>query len=165
MQVLFIRHAAAEDKAGYRGRDHARPLSADGRKQAKVAFNGLARIFGKLDLIVSSEAVRARETAEILSQAFARVPVTESSLLNPGANHPAFVKVLRKLCGDRETVALVGHDPDFSRILAAVVADGHLRIEVKKASCVAADVNSLGKGELKLVLPPGAVAALASQED
>lgn len=162
MQVLFVRHAAAEDKAGYRGRDLSRPLSTEGRRQAKAAFDGLARIFGKLDLIISSEAVRARQTAEILSKAFSNVRVAESDLLNPGANHAAFLDVLHRTCRGCENVALVGHDPDFSRIIAAVVADGHLRIDVKKASCIAADVNSLGKGELKVVLPPSAVAALRS---
>ena len=160
MRVLFIRHAAAADKSGFGGSDMDRPLTDDGRDEARRMFKALARVYPRLDAVVSSQAVRARETADILSACFGKVGVAETALLNPGCSWKEFRKVLGEVDRKHECIAVVGHEPDFSSILGAVVAGGQLRIDVKKASCIEADINSIGKGELKLVLTPKIIAKL-----
>jgi len=67
---------------------------------------------------------------------------------------------LSSLPGHPEVVVVVGHEPDFSKILAEVVAGGTLRVEVKKASCIEVDMNTLGKGQLQALLPPRALQKL-----
>lgn len=155
MRILFVRHATAEDKAPGRLDDLARKLTPEGRAKARKAFKGLARLYPAPDLIVCSHAVRARQTADVLADAFdAGVEIREVAALNPGCGYLEFRKLMREIGFKFETLAVVGHEPDFSRIIAGAVADGNLRIDVKKASCVEVDMNTLCKGELKAVIPP-----------
>lgn len=162
MKVLLVRHAAAMDKGEFSGPDLLRPLTDDGRTKAKAAFKALAGVYPAPQLIISSKAVRARETADILRECLGGPAVVETDLLNPGADCKRFRKALADLAPKHEYVAVVGHEPDFSSIIGHACADGMLRIDVKKASCVEVDLNrSLGKGELKAVYPPGALITLA----
>lgn len=155
MRILFVRHATAEDKAPARLDDLARKLTSEGRAKARKAFKGLARMYPPPDLVVCSRAARARQTADLLAAAFdADIEVRELDALNPGCGYPEFRKLMRDIGFKLETLAVVGHEPDFSRIIAGIVADGNLRIDVKKASCVEVDMNTLCKGELKAVIPP-----------
>ncbi len=154
MKVLFVRHAIAADKTGAYGSDLARPLTAEGRARARETFRRLAEVTDRPSLILSSQAVRARETADLLALAFGAVPVRESKLLNPGADHRGLVELLAPLHGEHESVAVVGHEPDFSSILARVMGDGAARIEMKKAAVAEVDLNRLGKGELLFLAPP-----------
>jgi phosphohistidine phosphatase len=161
MRVLFIRHATAADKAEFGGSDLDRPLTDEGREEARRMFKLLAGLYPEPNLVVSSEAVRARETAEICCSCFGKPKRIESSLLNPGSGFKEFRKLMAEVIGRPELVVVVGHEPDFSNILGQVTADGGLRIDVKKASCIEVDINSICKGELKLVLTPKAAAKLA----
>ena len=154
MKVLFVRHAIAADKAGSYGSDMARPLTDEGRARARAAFQRLAEFADRPELIISSQAVRAHETAEILSLAFNNVPIRESEFLNPGSDHRRFVELLAPLHGRHEAIAVVGHEPDFSSILARVIGDGVARIEMKKAASAEVEVNRIGKGELHFLVPP-----------
>jgi phosphohistidine phosphatase SixA len=104
--------------------------------------------------------MRARETAEIFCSCVGLTKRTESELLNPGSKFKDFRKLMTSLSDQPELVAVIGHEPDFSHILGQIIADGGLRVDVKKASCIEVDINRVCKGELKLVLSPKAVAKL-----
>jgi len=160
MRVLFIRHAAAADQAAFGGSDLDRPLSDEGRKEARKMFKALAGLYPQPNQIVSSKAMRARETAEIACSCFGRAQRIESELLNPGSSFKDFRKLIAGLPGQPELVVVIGHEPDFSHILGQIIADGELRIDVKKASCIEVDINRICKGELKLMLSPKAAAKL-----
>ena len=65
MKILFVRHAIAADPPDFRdASDLARPLTAEGRRKARRVFQALARFYDPPDLIVSSDATRARQTAD-----------------------------------------------------------------------------------------------------
>ena len=160
MRVLFVRHAAAADKAVFGGSDLDRPLTDEGRKDARRMFKALAGIYPEPNLVISSNAVRARETAEIFSSCFGKTKRTESELLNPGSGFEDFLKLITGLSDRPELVVVIGHEPDLSHILGQIIADGKLRIDIKKASCIEVDINSMCKGELKLALSPRAVTKL-----
>jgi phosphohistidine phosphatase len=160
MRILFIRHAAAADKAAFGGSDLDRPLTDEGRKEARKMFKALADLYPQPNLIVSSEAMRARETAEIFCSCFGKTKRTESELLNPGSGFEDFLKLITGLSDRPELVVVIGHEPDLSHILGQIIADGKLRIDIKKASCIEVDINSMCKGELKLALSPRAVTKL-----
>jgi phosphohistidine phosphatase len=160
MRVLFVRHAAAVDRMASGGSDLDRPLTDEGREDARRMFKALAGLYPEPNLVISSNATRARETAEILCSCFGKLKPTESSMLNPGSGFKEFRRLVSEFSGRPDFVVVVGHEPDFSHILGEIVADGSLRIDVKKASCIEVDINSLCKGELKLVLTPKAAAKL-----
>jgi len=160
MKVIFVRHAAAVDKTAFKRADMLRPLTDQGMKVARQAAVVLEKVFPEISLVISSEAVRARQTANILAKAFKGIKVRESGLLNPGSGLDEIRELLAGVCEKHETVAVVGHEPDFSHILAHSTGEGKLNIAVEKAACIAVDMNCRGKGQLILLLPPWAVAAL-----
>lgn len=161
MRVLFIRHAAAADKAAFSRSDLDRPLTDEGREDACRMFKVLSALYPEPNLVISSNAMRARETANIFCTCFGKLKPSESSLLNPGSSFTDFRRLISELSGNPKLVVLVGHEPDVSNILGQVIADNRLRIDVKKASCIEVDINNICKGELKLMLTPKAVAKLA----
>jgi phosphohistidine phosphatase len=116
MKVLLIRHAPAV-RAGRDGiRDHDRPLTPRGRRRFRQAARGLARIAGRPDILLTSPLTRARETAEIAAAAFKRVtPRIEPALGQDDVD--VLVTALKKYRPDA-TVALVGHEPTLSALLA-----------------------------------------------
>ena len=152
MKVLLIRHAAAVEPGA--GGDLERKLSAAGLQTAREVFRALARFYAAPDLIVSSEAVRAVQTADELAEVFPRVRREISPLLNPGCDAARFRKLIRHVGASVERLAVVGHEPDLSHIVASVAAEGGLQIEVQKAACIELDLNPLGRGVLTMLLPP-----------
>ena len=160
MRVLFIRHAAAADKPAASGLDLDRPLTDEGRKDAREAFRALTALYPEPNQAISSNALRARETAEIFCSCFTDLKPIESSLLNPGSGFKEFRQLISELRGRPELIALFGHEPDISRTVGHIIGESGLRIDVKKASCIEVDINSICKGELKLMLTPKAIAKL-----
>lgn len=154
MLILFIRHAEAVEAEDFTGDDLNRPLTSAGRKSARAAFKRLAAKVEAPDLIVTSEAVRARETANILAKVFGHTAVATTALLNPGARPKALKKMLSDLPKSVRTLMLVGHEPDFSRMVSALVARGELAIKLKKAGCIAVELETAGRGSLLFALPP-----------
>lgn len=68
MNLYLIRHAIAVDEGDPEyAQDSLRPLTEKGRKKMRQIARGLRALGAEFDLIVSSPYVRARETAEILS--------------------------------------------------------------------------------------------------
>lgn len=158
MKILFVRHAIAADPPDFRdASDLARPLTTEGRRKARRVFKALARFYDPPDVIVSSDATRARQTADLLAEEYPAAARAHTPEFNPGAEYPALVRWLRTLEHHCERVAVVGHEPDISRMVAGAVAHGPLNIEVKKAACIEVDANRLGRGVLTLLFPPWAV--------
>ncbi len=157
MKLLFVRHASAADPLDFWGDDLLRPLTEEGVRKARRLFKLLARFYAAPELIVSSDAVRAVQTADLLAEVFPKAARAHTAQLNPGADHATLVRWLRELDRELERVALVGHEPDISRMVGGAVARGPLNIEVKKAACIEVDCNRIGRGELTLLLPPWAV--------
>lgn len=84
-RLLLVRHGQSEWNAAGRWQGQADPALTDlGRQQAREA----SRSIGKVDAIVSSPLIRARETAEIIAEELGVGPVIEVEALaerNAGA--------------------------------------------------------------------------------
>jgi Histidine phosphatase superfamily (branch 1) len=81
-EALLVRHADAGDRRAWSGPDELRPLDRSGRRQAAALAELLAPLAPRR--IVSSPAVRCRETVEPLAAALG-LPVEESDALAEGA--------------------------------------------------------------------------------
>src|SRR2546421_9428947 len=116
MDLILWRHADAEEGAP----DLARRLTSKGRRQAARIAQWLREQMPPRFDVISSPAVRAKETAEALGVAFETSP-----LLAPGA---PVASVLRAAgWPDREgTVILVGHQPDLG-LTASFLISGEER--------------------------------------
>jgi len=131
--VFFVRHAEAVDRDGFDGPDLARPLTPRGRRRFRAAVAALSKRVALPTTIVSSGAVRARETADVLVSVTGAKKAAVDESLNPGADVSAIRNAIAKH-GSGGTVALVGHEPDFSEAIAALCGAPGPLIDLKKGA-------------------------------
>ena len=112
MRLILVRHAHSAPGEP----DSLRPLSAEGREQARVLGERLAA--AAPDVVLTSPLLRARETAAAIARA-ADVEARSDDRLAPGATAE---DVMATAEGVGETVVVVGHQPDCSEIAAALGA-------------------------------------------
>lgn len=152
-QLHLLRHADAGDPMAWRGDDDARPLSELGIRQAERLGTFLAEIGFRPDAVISSPKVRARQTADIVATAIG-AGVRSDDRLGAGVG-PEVVDAVLADAGHPERPVLVGHDPDFSHLLAWLGgADG---VTMKKGAFARIDVKGRvadGRGALRWLVPP-----------
>src|SRR4029453_13018692 len=113
--------------------DELRPLTGEGREQARALGDRLSRHPTPPAIVLTSPLLRARQTAEPIARA-AGAELRVESRLAPGASVAALRAALSGLDGP---VAAVGHQPDCSDIAFALTgrdpgfpAAGVLEVEV-----------------------------------
>ena len=67
VQLIFVRHGIAADRETFVGPDAERPLTAEGRKKTTAILNKFVPLYPP-DAIITSELLRAHETAELIAQ-------------------------------------------------------------------------------------------------
>jgi len=112
MKLYLVRHAEAAPGDP----DELRPLTAEGREQARALGEQLAGDGVRVDALLTSPLLRARETAEELASRLA-VQAEADDRLGPGAT---LESVRHAVAGRGDAVLIVGHQPDCGRIAAAV---------------------------------------------
>lgn len=163
MKILIVRHAPAgkPDPEAWPD-DRLRPLTAEGRKAFVAAARGLARFAPLPAAILSSPALRALETARILSRAFdlPRKDIVLSDALLPESPARSALAALRRLLStsasaDGLVVAVVGHEPHLGRLASLLVSgatDASLPLSKGGACLVKAASASAGAGSLAWML-------------
>jgi phosphohistidine phosphatase len=120
MELLVVRHAIAFERNARRWPDdRERPLSPQGVARARKAAAGMQQLVRPPARVLASPLVRARQTAAILSEIAGWPSARECAELAPGAAPEALLVALRRWPEAR--VALVGHEPHLSRLLAAAL--------------------------------------------
>jgi len=116
--LLILRHAKAQPDAP-RG-DWSRDLTERGRRNAQTMGELIRERIGRPDAIVSSDAHRARQTAEIAAEAVGfDAPITlEHAIYDAGLTD--LIDVVRLLPQNADTVVLVGHNPGFEALVVAL---------------------------------------------
>jgi len=112
MQLYLVRHAEA---AGGEP-DELRQLTPAGREQARSLGERLRESGVRPDAILTSPLLRARETAVLLARELG-VEAVPDDRLAPGATAD---QITSAVDGRGETVVVVGHQPDCSRIAGAL---------------------------------------------
>ena len=123
MRLLVIRHAIAEDRDAFAatGRDDAsRPLTNAGKRKMRRAARGLRCLVPSIDALVASPLVRAQETAEIVREAYAMDRVDTAAELEPQRPLDDVMAGLARFQSD--VVAIVGHEPQLSRLITYMLA-------------------------------------------
>lgn len=152
MKLLVVRHAIAQDREDFaEGDDAARPLTPDGRKKMQRGAEGLKDIVPEIDRLISSSLKRAVETAEIIARVYGDLKVQKVPELAPGT---PLDSVLTWLVGlpDKETVAVVGHEPDLSGMVCALLANASEPfLEFRKGgACLLEFTGGLAPGTARL---------------
>src|SRR5438874_7629170 len=145
MQLYVVEHGIAVE-GGEGIADEWRPLTDKGRRR----FQKTARAFGKLgrrlDLILTSPLVRAVQTAEILAGETEPGEVAVLAELDPKFDVEAVRNAIASRAGKAEAVAIVGHEPQLSSVLAAITGVSQAEIDLENGTIVRVDISTLTDG-------------------
>jgi phosphohistidine phosphatase len=157
VRLHLLRHAHAGDAHEWVGDDSLRPLTTKGRAQSERLGRFLCDHGVRPDVIVSSPYVRAAQTAEIVAITLGMTYRKDERLALDFGKRQLW-DLLDEL-GAREPM-LVGHDPDFSMLLAYLIDSAG--ISMRKAALATVDLETkLGDGEgvLRWLVPPDLLTA------
>ena len=154
VKVYVMRHGPAEDVAPS-GRDFDRALTAAGRDRVRRVADELVKRQEAPKLIFTSPLARALQTAEIVAALTPpEQPVSIRREIAPGGD---MVELLREqLAAGARRVMLVGHEPDVSTLVAALVAGWHSSFE--KAMVVGLRMRSDQPTEIRFSFDPKTLA-------
>jgi phosphohistidine phosphatase len=152
MELYFLRHGLA-DRSAWSGADDERPLTEEGALRMAREAENLARLDLKLDLILTSPLVRARQTAEIVADRLgliSRLQVDERIAADFGA---ALLPAMLADHPGASSLLLVGHEPSFSETLRELTGS---KLVFKKGGLARVDLQSSEPlaGTLVWLLPP-----------
>ena len=112
MRLWLIRHAKSSWSSGARS-DFERPLNARGERDGPRMQAWLAAQPNPIEWIWSSDAARARATADFVARAFPNAVLQLDHRLY-GASPETLVQVAQETPPDIETAAIVSHNPGIT---------------------------------------------------
>ena len=158
MDLLLMRHAQAvpRDADAARIPDAARPLTKHGRVQLGHTVRGLERLRVRLDGVFHSPKLRSIETADVLSSLLdGETIVTRRLCVRPSE------QLLAEIHGER--VALVGHEPHLSALVAMLVgAPAAIKLKPSGVAWLEGDLRPGGM-QVRALLSPRVLRALAER--
>jgi len=125
--LLILRHAKTQPDAP--AGDHARELTERGHRNAAAMGAYIHKLTGTPDAIITSDARRARQTAEIVATA---IDFTGPLTVEPqiyAADLDTLLAVVRRIPDDVRSAMIVGHNPGFEE-LAEALAGNHDEIRL-----------------------------------
>ena len=150
MRLLIVRHAEAVPAAAAGVPDAERPLTRYGEYVFRAAARELARRVPAPEVLLASPLLRAQQTAAFLSEAWG-VAVTAEPALASGS-----VETILEALTDhanRDTVAIVGHEPTVSGLLGELVGGDVRGFSPGAAALVETSAVSAHDGRLLWFLP------------
>ena len=158
MRTLYLLRHAKSSWKDETLRDFDRPLKGRGRKAAEQIGQVLAEEKLKSPLVISSPAVRARETTELVleSAGFKVKPRFEERIYE--ASVPTLLEIVRSIADSAGTAIMVGHNPGFENLLSYLTGD-HRHMPTCALAKIEFDVASWSgvseeSGRLELFVTP-----------
>ena len=136
MILYFLRHAAAGEHFANPRKDEKRALDNEGIEQCGYIGRALMALNAQVDTIVSSPLKRCTQTASLVGNELGYEGKLQlDNGLRPGAGLADFRKLLEKY-SRLEAIMVVGHNPNLSQFLGAVISDSgcEAAIELKKGA-------------------------------
>ena len=167
MKLYLLRHGKAEEReASCPGEDASRPLTDEGRERTRWVAQGMRRLGLEFDLVLSSPLARARETAEIVVEAFkANELLRFTDQLAEEDAHAALIREIHALRPEPGSLLLVGHEPNLGELVSLLIGGpSALPIRFKKAGLCCLSVAGIEPGPcavLEWLLAPKQLRLLA----
>jgi phosphohistidine phosphatase len=161
--LLILRHAKTQSDAP--AGDHARELTERGHRNAAAMGAYIHNLIGTPDAIITSDATRARQTAEIVASAidFAAPLTVEPRIY--AADLEILLAVVRRLPDDVQTAIIVGHNPGFEELAAALAGNAEHGVRLPTSGLAVLDIDvkrwdavRAGAGRLREVATPRTIA-------
>ena len=116
--LVLLRHGKA--KSDSPDGDHARELNKRGRRAAAAIGRYIGSEIGIPDAIISSDAIRAETTAELAAEAMGYVGDLTIVPQIYEADVNTLLAVVRSILDTVDTALVVGHNPGFEEVAAAL---------------------------------------------
>ncbi len=149
MNLFILRHAIAsnpgEDRLSKNLPDADRPLSSKGEQKLWRSTEAMRVLELKFDAVVSSPLLRARQTAQIVTEALAlRRKLVLTAHLAPDGSPKLLIEQLNHLGPRAKNILLVGHEPYLSRLISLLIAGSTTAtIDLRKSGLAKLDVAEL----------------------
>jgi phosphohistidine phosphatase len=112
-RLVLLRHAKSAWPSGVP--DHDRPLAGKGRRNAKATGDWFTAEGPRPDLVLCSDALRARQTWEIAAAVLDPAPACRLEPTLYGAAPDELIELARDTPDDIGTLVLIGHEPTMSQ--------------------------------------------------
>lgn len=159
MEIYILRHGKAEDRARNITSDAKRQLTFEGKKELESISKAITKFDLKIDTIISSPLVRAKETANILAKHLwkKKKEVMIWDELKPESDISDVHKKIVKLNPDKRIV-LVGHEPHLTDLISSIISPNcRISISLKKGGFASIRVKTSESkltGDLRSILTP-----------
>lgn len=151
MILYFLRHGKAGSSRS--GDDDGRELTAGGIAALQRAAPLWRRVNLRPDIVLSSPLARARQTAELVTEAIGGEVLVDDRL-RPGASWGDLARAM-SAHPDARRVLFVGHEPDLSSTVAHLTGAASIRMRKGGLACVEFyGIPEPGGGELAWLLDP-----------
>ena len=147
MRLYFLRHGKA-DWPKWKKPDDERPLTKKGKKETRRMAKFLRCFEVAPARILSSPLPRAWQTAEITAKILC-AKLKEEGALKPGFGIKEAAEILKR--GKDEDLMIVGHEPDFSAVIAEMTG---ARIDLAKGGAACVETDGSHHGQLIWLMPP-----------
>ena len=161
MIIYFLRHASAGEHLANPKKDEKRALDKEGIEQCGYVGRALAALEAQVDVIVSSPLKRATQTASLVGNEMGYEGKLQIEAgLRPEATFSDFRKLVEKYAR-QEAIMVVGHNPNLSQFLGAIISDAgcEASVELKKGAVAKVEMRR-STGTLQWCLTPKLVRAL-----
>lgn len=146
--VYFFRHGEA-DWPEWDKPDDERPLTKKGKAEVKRVAKFLQRAGAEPLLIFTSPLPRAAQTAKIIAKQFC-LELAVDKTLGKGFDAEKFRRLVSQ--HDVESMVIVGHEPDFTRVIQALT--GGEVVLAKSGVAIVELEESCTKGKLRGLFRP-----------
>lgn len=157
-KIMLYRHGKSDWDADYTN-DHERPLAARGIKSAKTMGRLLACSEQFPELVITSSALRAKQTLEIsIESGNWACEVIENDNLYYGGQEAIF-EIIKQLPKNYSRVMLVGHEPKWSSLCSKLIGGGDITFPTAAMARIDFECTNwkdvkLGMGTLRWMLQP-----------
>lgn len=162
MNLYILRHASAGTRRANPTLDVKRPLDKEGKKHSLYLAYLLNNMKVSFDLVISSPLKRSLQTAQLVAtETGYEQNVLISNALAPAATFAQFQRLLKE-CEGHENVLVVGHNPNITEFLAAlIVSDKEDKAAVRLSKGSLARLSlARGPATMRWLISPSVVRAL-----
>ena len=155
MIIYFLRHASAGESLMNPKKDEKRALDKDGIEQCGYVGRGLTALEAQVDVIISSPLKRATQTASLVGNEMGYEGKLQiEAALRPQATFADFRKMLEKY-SRQESIMVVGHNPNLSQFLGAVICESgcEASVDLKKGAVARVEMRR-SSGTLQWCITP-----------
>lgn len=155
MILYFLRHASAGEHLANPKKDEKRALDKEGIEQCGYIGRALTALDVQVDVIISSPLKRCTQTASLVGNELGYEGKLQlDNGLRPQASLADFRKLLEKY-SRQEAIMVVGHNPNLSQFLGAVISESgcEASTELKKGAVAKVEMRR-SSGILQWCLTP-----------